>query len=224
MNGKCQIDSKCRLKKGGCVVTVIEKVLAKAGVADADEDAALQLLDVALSGPLRAHSTRLSRLRATLAEVEAQEKVANKEHEEKDERAKAETEAWRKLRGRKPKDPQAALARARSDLAATKAPPPAEPERAELKDAVAEAEQVASAGPAPRLTANITDPESRLMKTKDGWLQGFKVQTAVNADQVVIAYAATQDHNDVAQLIPMEKATLDNANAVSIDEEIGRSL
>lgn len=209
----------------------IETILAEADVADTSEDAALPLSDAPLPEPLRSRSTRLSRLWAALAEVEAQEQAANKEREKRNEKAEREAGAGRKLRGRKPKDSQAALARAQSDLAATKVRSAAEPERADLQTGVveavrrvAEAEQAASVAPAPRFTANVTDPESRIMKTKDAWVQGFNVQAAANADQVVLAYAATQDHNDVAQLIPMEEATLDNAEAAGIDEEIGRSL
>lgn len=209
----------------------IEKILLEAGAADTDEDAAQQLFDAPLPEQLRSRSERLLRLRAALAEVEAQEQAARSEQEERNEKAEREAETGRRVRGRKPKDPRAALARARSDLAATRMRSSAEPERADLKDAVveaerrlAEAEQATSAAPAQRFTANITDPESRVMKTQTGWVQGFNVQVAANAGQVVLAYATTQDHNDVAQLIPMEEATLDSAKAAGIDEEIGRCL
>ncbi|MGH9104921.1 MAG: transposase [Acidimicrobiales bacterium] len=209
----------------------IEEILAEAGVADTGEDATAQLFDAPLPVQLRSRSGRLFRLRAALAEVEAQEQAARNEQEERNEKAKVQAEAGRKLRGRKPKDPHAAMARARSDLAATRMRAGAEPERADLQAALDEAchrlavaEQAASVARAPRFTANVTDPESRIMKTQTGWVQGFNLQAAVNADQVVVAYAATQDHNDVAQLIPLEEATLASAEAAGIEEKIGRSL
>jgi transposase len=53
---------------------------------------------------------------------------------------------------------------------------------------------------------NMTDPDSRLMKTVGGWVQGFNCQLAVTDDQLIIAAQATQDHGDVAQLQPMMAA------------------
>ena len=41
--------------------------------------------------------------------------------------------------------------------------------------------------------------------------------TAVNANQVVIAYATTKDHNDVGQLVPMIEATETTAAAAGIE-------
>ena len=77
-----------------------------------DEDAAQQLFDAPLPEQLRARSERLLRLQAALAEVEAQEQAARSEQEERNEKAEREAEAGRRVRGRKPKDPRAALARA----------------------------------------------------------------------------------------------------------------
>ncbi len=62
------------------------------------------------------------------------------------------------------------------------------------------------------------------MKTKDSWVQGYNVQAAVNASQVVIAYAATQDHNDVNLPLPMLEATSIAANAAGIAGPIGLVL
>lgn len=62
------------------------------------------------------------------------------------------------------------------------------------------------------------------MKTATGWLQGFNAQAAVNADQIVVACAVTQEHNDVAQLVPMMGAVAANATAAGIEEKIGTVL
>jgi hypothetical protein len=41
----------------------------------------------------------------------------------------------------------------------------------------------------PRRQANLTDPDSRLLKTKDGYLQGYNAQAVATTDQYVIAPA-----------------------------------
>ena len=91
---------------------------------------------------------------------------------------------------------------------------------------VEEAREAAASAPpaADKIVANITDADSRIMKTKDGWVQGYNVQAAVNASQVVIAYAATQDHNDVNLPLPMLEATSIAANAAGIAGPIGLVL
>ena len=56
--------------------------------------------------------------------------------------------------------------------------------------------------------ANITDPASRLMPTRRGFLQGYNVQLAVSADQVIVAVDVVQDTNDQQQLVPMMSAAV----------------
>ncbi len=75
-----------------------------------------------------------------------------------------------------------------------------------------------------KIVANVTDAESRVMKTKDGWIQDYNVQAAVNGEQVVVASAATKDHNDVNQLEPMIEATRAAADAAGISGPIGLVL
>lgn len=62
--------------------------------------------------------------------------------------------------------------------------------------------------------ANTTDPDSRSMKTANGWVQGYNAQAAVNEHQVVVAADVTQDNNDVEQAKPMMAATAANLAAV----------
>lgn len=50
---------------------------------------------------------------------------------------------------------------------------------------------------------NLTDPDSRLMKTREGYVQGYNAQAAVTREQVIIAEEVTQDRNDVKRLHPM---------------------
>ena len=51
---------------------------------------------------------------------------------------------------------------------------------------------------------NFTDPESRIMKTKDGYVQAYNAQVAVDAKaQVIVAHAVDNQQNDVHMLAPM---------------------
>jgi transposase len=54
---------------------------------------------------------------------------------------------------------------------------------------------------------NFTDPESRIMKSKDGFVQAYNVQIAVDAEaQIIVAHDVTQSGSDCAQLLPMTDA------------------
>ena len=67
--------------------------------------------------------------------------------------------------------------------------------------------------PAPNDKAqrNFTDPESRIMKTHNGFEQAYNGQAIVDADsQVIVAYGLTNAANDKQQLIPMIERLLGN--------------
>jgi transposase len=64
--------------------------------------------------------------------------------------------------------------------------------------------------------ANVTDPESRIMKTRSGYVQGYNAQAVVNQDQIIIACAVTQEANDVRQLHPMLDLTQTNLATVGV--------
>ncbi|MGH7665505.1 MAG: transposase [Gemmatimonadaceae bacterium] len=56
----------------------------------------------------------------------------------------------------------------------------------------------------PDKQANTTDPDSRIMKTRRGWVQGYNGQAMVDCEsQVIVAHALTQDEVDFEQLGPM---------------------
>lgn len=58
---------------------------------------------------------------------------------------------------------------------------------------------------------NFTDPQSRIMKTADGFQQGYNAQAAVDEDSHVIgATGLTDCAADVHQLLPMIDATMRN--------------
>lgn len=55
-----------------------------------------------------------------------------------------------------------------------------------------------------RKRANTTDPESRLIRTRRGWIQGYNAQALADCDsQVIVAQLVTQAEVDVNQLGPM---------------------
>jgi transposase len=58
---------------------------------------------------------------------------------------------------------------------------------------------------------NFTDPESRILKTKDGYIQGYNAQAAVDGDhQIIVAQALTNSSSDQAQLAPLLDAIRSN--------------
>jgi transposase len=70
--------------------------------------------------------------------------------------------------------------------------------------------------------ANLTDPESRIMKTRKGFIQGYNAQAVVSEDQIIVASRVVQDCNDFAQLKPMVE--LAEVNLHEIGEEPGKVL
>jgi transposase len=58
----------------------------------------------------------------------------------------------------------------------------------------------------PPLRVNLTDPQSRVMPTRHGWIQGYNVQLGVTADQLIVAAQVSQQPNDCHQLVPMMTA------------------
>jgi hypothetical protein len=69
--------------------------------------------------------------------------------------------------------------------------------------------------------ANIVDPDSRMMKTKDAFVQGYNCQAAVNENQIVVAVAVTQQANDVGQYQPMVTAARAALDAAGVTDPIG---
>ncbi len=51
-----------------------------------------------------------------------------------------------------------------------------------------------------KVKVNITDPESRIMKTAKGHLQGYNAQAAASEDRIIPSAEVTQDCNDKKQL------------------------
>ena len=68
--------------------------------------------------------------------------------------------------------------------------------------------------------ANVTDPESRIMKTRKGYEQGFNAQAVVTDDQIIVAEDITQEENDKKQLHTMLEQAESNRQSVGIKENI----
>jgi len=118
---------------------------------------------------------RLEKIRQAKAELEAEARAAA----EVESKARAEAQKQREAEGGKKTAPSAPLRAGK-----TAAPPKAEP-----------------AGKAQR---NFTDPESRILKTKDGFIQGYNGQAAVDGEhQIIVAQTLTNSSSDQAQLAPL---------------------
>ncbi|HYT79796.1 MAG TPA: transposase [Actinomycetota bacterium] len=71
------------------------------------------------------------------------------------------------------------------------------------------------------LVANPTDPDSRVMKTRYTYLQGYNAQVLVAEDQVIVAAAITQEPADMHQLHPMLERGRRELHAAKIEGGIG---
>ncbi len=146
----------------------VDRWLAAAEAADATEDK--------LHGDKRGDElpdwvadkqTRLDKIRAAKAELEAEAQAAAAEEV----RRRAAAEEKRRAEGRKKNGK-------------TPAPPKTEPD-----------------GKAQR---NFTDADSRILKTKDGYIQGYNAQAAVDGTaQIIVAHGLTPMMSDQDQLVPL---------------------
>ena len=103
---------------------------------------------------------------------------------ELEEEAKAAAEAEERRRA---EAEEKRIAEGRKKTGRTPAPPKAEPD-----------------GKAQR---NFTDPQSRVLLTKDGYIQGYNAQAAVDAAaQIIVAHDLTPSMSDQDQLVPLMDA------------------
>jgi transposase len=157
----------------------VEELLRRAAAADEEEDQKYgqgQRGDE-LPDELARRESRLAKIRAAKAELEAEAKreAAEKKAAAEDQlarRQEQEASTGKKVGGRKPQVP--------------------DPEQAV---------------PDPKAQRNFTDPESRIMPDgahKGSFVQGYNAQIAVDGKaQVIVAAEVTQASNDKQQLAPM---------------------
>jgi len=74
--------------------------------------------------------------------------------------------------------------------------------------------------PDPGAKVNLTDPESRIMKARQGYVQGYNAQLVVTKDQIIVAAEVTQDQNDVRQLHPMLKRAKEELEGAGIKKRL----
>jgi transposase len=69
--------------------------------------------------------------------------------------------------------------------------------------------------------ANVTDPDSRMLRSTQRFVQGYNAQAAVTGDQVVVAAAVTNAANDTTQLEPMLALSAANLDAAGYEGSMG---
>jgi transposase-like protein DUF772 len=72
----------------------------------------------------------------------------------------------------------------------------------------------------PDTVANPTDPDSGIMKTRRGWVQGYNAQAVVTPDQIILAADVTTEANDVHQLTGMLDQAQANVEAVMGEDAV----
>src|SRR4051795_9753539 len=65
---------------------------------------------------------------------------------------------------------------------------------------------------------NVTDPDSRNVKTSRGWVQGYNAQAVVTAGQIVIAADVTVDSPDFGHFEPMVTAARDELARAGVEQ------
>lgn len=68
--------------------------------------------------------------------------------------------------------------------------------------------------------ANATDPDSRIMKTRNGWVQGYNCQAVSDENQFIVATEVTQDCNDAYQLKPMLEKVRENLANIDLYQSL----
>ena len=72
----------------------------------------------------------------------------------------------------------------------------------------------------PDTVANTTDPQSGILKTRRGWVQGYNAQAVVTTGQIILAADVTTQANDVRQLTGMLYQAQANIEAVLGEEAV----
>jgi hypothetical protein len=67
---------------------------------------------------------------------------------------------------------------------------------------------------------NLTDPDSRIMHTRDGFRQGFNGQAIATNDQVIVAAEVVPDNFDFDAFHPMLEAARGNLDAAGVADPI----
>jgi transposase len=68
---------------------------------------------------------------------------------------------------------------------------------------------------------NVTDPDSRNLKTTRGWVQGYNAQAVVGEGQIVLAAEISVESLDTANLEPMVKTAIRELEAAGVSDTPG---
>ena len=68
---------------------------------------------------------------------------------------------------------------------------------------------------------NVTDPDSRNLKTTRGWVQGYNAQAAVTPEQIVIAAEISTESLDTANLQPMVETAREELKSAGVSAKPG---
>lgn len=212
----------------------VEQIVGAAAAADAAEDALFgdrrgDELPPSMRGGGNGRGGRRTRIRECLAQLETETtersaadakamaavEAARKRVERAEDRAQAAVDDYQRrwaATGRRPGgrpakavDESGAVQHARERLAR------AEHRHAERENRLRGREQAAVKKQEDAPRRNVTDPDSRIMKTRKGWIQGYNAQLAVTDDHLILATAITQDTVDTGQAEPMTTAALNAA-------------
>ncbi len=84
-----------------------------------------------------------------------------------------------------------------------------------IRAALAELD-TAEGGEDPDARVNVADPESRIVKTRAGFVQGYNAQTVVGDGQIILGVTVTQAANDFGLLCPMLDQARTNLAAAGV--------
>jgi transposase len=79
-------------------------------------------------------------------------------------------------------------------------------------------------GDEPAGKINVTDPDSRNLKTTRGWVQGYNAQAVVTLDQIVIAADISTESLDTASLQLMIELAASELQAAGVSDLLGIAL
>jgi hypothetical protein len=72
----------------------------------------------------------------------------------------------------------------------------------------------------PQTKVNITDPDSRSVKARQGFLQGYNAQAAATSEQIIIAAELLGNANDYGMLESVTNAAIEELAAANVSEQI----
>jgi transposase/IS5 family transposase len=154
----------------------VREMLDRAEAVDREEDARYgpDRSGDDLPEELQRRESRLKKIREAMAELEAEAREQAKRDAEAAQQRNVERERRQQRRGPQFGGP------------ASRVPDPAQ------------------AKPAPKAQRNFTDPDSKMQKTADGFIQGYTAQIAVDAHaQVIVSQHVTPKAPEVNELLPV---------------------